>query len=63
MQMVRDARAERLPEPYFLDLNRTLIEEDNARGPARRRAGAAGEPALRAAKAMGLNTTSSRSSQ
>jgi pyruvate ferredoxin oxidoreductase alpha subunit len=62
IQMVCDARAERLSEPYFLDLNAKLIEEDRGRREAQRRAGPVAEHVLHAAKATGPNT-SSRSGQ
>ncbi len=52
-QMVRDARAERLSEPHFLDLNATVIEQELARRRDTRRAGPVAEQLLRAMNAIG----------
>ncbi|MGE0643174.1 MAG: transketolase C-terminal domain-containing protein [Nitrospira sp.] len=52
-QMVRDARAERLSEPYFLDLNMRAVDEELARRHEERRAGPLAEQLIRAVKAIG----------
>ncbi|MDP3090556.1 MAG: transketolase C-terminal domain-containing protein [Nitrospira sp.] len=52
-QMVQDARAERLSEPHFLDLNRTVIDNELARRREQRRAGPVAEQLLRAVNAIG----------
>lgn len=52
-QMVRDARAERLSEPYFLDLNMRVVDEELARRQEQRRAGPLAEQLIRAVKAIG----------
>jgi len=46
-QMVRDARAERLNEPYFLDLNMRVVDEELARRQERRQAGPLAEQLIR----------------
>ena len=52
-QMIHDARAERLSEPYFLDLNMTAINNELARRRDQRRAGPVAEQLLRAINAIG----------
>ena len=52
-QMVREARAERLSEPHFLDLNMTAVNEELARRREQRRAGPVAEQLLRAVNAIG----------
>lgn len=52
-QMVRDARAERLSEPHFLDLHMTAVNEELARRREQRRAGPVAEQLLRAVNAIG----------
>ena len=52
-QMVHDARAERLSEPHFLDLNMTAINDELARRRDQRRAGPVAEQLIRAIKAIG----------
>ena len=52
-QMVRDARAERLSEPYFLDLNMKVVDEELARRHEQRRAGPLAERLIRAVNAIG----------
>lgn len=52
-QMVRDARAERLSEPYFLDLNMRVVDEELARRQEQRRAGPLAEQLIRAVQAIG----------
>ena len=51
--MVRDARAERLSEPYFLDLNMRVVDEERARRQEERQAGPLAEQLIRAVKAIG----------
>jgi pyruvate ferredoxin oxidoreductase alpha subunit len=51
--MVRDARAERLSEPYFLDLNMRVVDEELARRQEERQAGPLAEQLIRAVKAIG----------
>ncbi|MDR4462959.1 MAG: pyruvate ferredoxin oxidoreductase [Nitrospira sp.] len=51
--MVRDARAERLSEPYFLDLNMRVVDEELARRREERQAGPLAEQLIRAVKAIG----------
>lgn len=52
-QMVRDARAERLSEPHFLDLNVKAIHDELARRRDQRRAGPVAEQLIRAINAIG----------
>jgi pyruvate ferredoxin oxidoreductase alpha subunit len=52
-QMVQDARAERLNEPHFLDLNMTAINDELARRRDQRRAGPVAEQLIRAINAIG----------
>lgn len=52
-QMVRDARAERLSEPYFLDLNMRVVDEELVRRHEQRRAGPLAEQLIRAVNAIG----------
>jgi pyruvate ferredoxin oxidoreductase alpha subunit len=52
-QMVHDARAERLSEPHFLDLNMTVINDELARRRDQRRAGPVAEQLLRVINAIG----------
>ena len=52
-QMVHDGRAERLREPHFLDLNRTVIDNELARRREQRRAGPVAEHVIRAINAIG----------
>jgi len=52
-QMVRDARAERLSEPHFLDLNVRVVDEELARRYEQRRAGPLAEQLIRAVNAIG----------
>jgi pyruvate ferredoxin oxidoreductase alpha subunit len=52
-QMVHDARAERLSEPYFLDLNRTVIDNELMRRRDQRQAGPVAEHVIRAINAIG----------
>lgn len=52
-QMARDARADRLNEPYFLDLNTKVIEEEIARRRDQRRAGPVAERLMRAVNPLG----------
>ncbi|MDH4088695.1 MAG: pyruvate ferredoxin oxidoreductase [Nitrospira sp.] len=52
-QMVRDARAERLSEPYFLDLNMRAVDEELARRHEQRRAGPLAEQLIRTMNAIG----------
>jgi pyruvate ferredoxin oxidoreductase alpha subunit len=51
-QMVRDARAERLREPYFLDLNTRTVDDALARRREQRRAGPLAEQLIRAVNAI-----------
>ncbi len=51
--MVRDARAERLSEPYFLDLNMRVVDKELARRQEQRQAGPLAEQLIRAVKAIG----------
>jgi pyruvate ferredoxin oxidoreductase alpha subunit len=51
--MIRDARAERLSEPYFLDLNMRVVDEELARRQEQRQAGPLAEQLIRAVKAIG----------
>ncbi len=52
-QMVQDARAERLSEPHFLDLNRTVIDNELMRRRDQRQAGPMAEQVIRAVNAIG----------
>jgi pyruvate ferredoxin oxidoreductase alpha subunit len=52
-QIVRDARAERLSEPHFLDLNMTVVNEELVRRREQRQAGPVAEQVLRAVNAIG----------
>ena len=52
-QMIQDARAKRLSEPHFLDLNWAAINEELARGQDPRRAGPVAERLLRRINAIG----------
>jgi pyruvate ferredoxin oxidoreductase alpha subunit len=52
-QMVRDARAERLSEPHFLDLNLQVVDEELVRRREQRRAGPLAEHVIRAVNAIG----------
>jgi len=52
-QVVHDARAERLSEPHFLDLNMTAINNELARRRDQRRAGPVAEQLIRAINAIG----------
>jgi len=52
-QMVRDALAERLSEPYFLDLNLKVVDEELARRHEHRRAGPLAEQLIRAVNTIG----------
>jgi pyruvate ferredoxin oxidoreductase alpha subunit len=52
-QMIRDARAERLSEPHFLNLNMTVIDEESARRRKQRQAGPVAEQVIRAVNAIG----------
>jgi len=52
-QMIHDARAERLSEPHFLDLNMTAINDEQARRRDQRRAGPVAEQLIRAINAIG----------
>jgi pyruvate ferredoxin oxidoreductase alpha subunit len=52
-QMIRNARAERLSEPYFLDLNMRVVDEELARRQEQRRAGPLAEHLIRAVNAVG----------
>jgi pyruvate ferredoxin oxidoreductase alpha subunit len=51
-QMVREARAERLSEPHFLDVNTRVVDEELARRREQRRAGPVAEQLLRAVNAI-----------
>jgi pyruvate ferredoxin oxidoreductase alpha subunit len=51
-QVVRDARAERLSEPHFLDLNMSVVNEELARRQEQRQAGPVAEQLLRAVNAI-----------
>jgi hypothetical protein len=51
--MVRDARAERLTEPHFLDLNMKVVTEELARRQEQRRAAPLAEQVIRAVNAIG----------
>ena len=48
-----DARAERLSEPYFLDLNMRAVDEELARRHEQRRAGPLAEQLIRTMNAIG----------
>jgi hypothetical protein len=50
--VVRDARAERLSEPHFLDLNMSVVNEELARRQEQRQAGPVAEQLLRAVNAI-----------
>jgi pyruvate ferredoxin oxidoreductase alpha subunit len=52
-QMVRDARAERLSEPHFLDLNMRAVTEELTRRQEQRRAGPLAEQLIRSVNAIG----------
>lgn len=52
-QMVHEARAERLSEPHFLDLNRTVIDNELTRRRDQRQAGPVAEQVIRAINAIG----------
>lgn len=52
-QMVRDARAERLSEPHFLDLNTGVVDDALAYRQEERRAGPLAEQLIRAVNAIG----------
>ncbi|TKS58459.1 MAG: oxoacid-ferredoxin oxidoreductase alpha [Nitrospira sp.] len=52
-QMIHEARAERLSEPHFLDLNMTAINDELARRRDQRRAGPVAEHLVRAINAIG----------
>jgi pyruvate ferredoxin oxidoreductase alpha subunit len=52
MQMIRNARAERLNDPHFLDLNWTVINQELARRQDVRRAGPMAEQLLHAVNAI-----------
>jgi pyruvate ferredoxin oxidoreductase alpha subunit len=54
MQMIRDARADRLSDPHFLDLNWTVINQELARRQDTRRAGPMAEQLLRAVNAIAV---------
>jgi len=54
-QMIRDARAERLSEPFFLDLNTRVINDALAQRQEQRRAGPLAEQLIRAVNAIGTN--------
>ena len=56
-QMVRDARAERLREPCFLDLNEKVVDEELSRRSEQRRAGPLAEQLLRAVNAIGAKVS------
>ena len=56
-QMILEARAERLTEPYFLDLNKTVIEQELARRRDIRRAGPVAEHILRTMNVMGTKVS------
>ena len=51
--MVQDACAERLSEPHFLDLNRTVIDNELMRRRDQRQAGPMAEQVIRAVNAIG----------
>ena len=55
--MILEARAERLTEPYFLDLNKTVIEQELARRRDIRRAGPVAEHILRTMNVMGTKVS------
>jgi pyruvate ferredoxin oxidoreductase alpha subunit len=52
-QMIRNARSERLSEPYFLDLNLRVVDEELARRHEQRRAGPLAEQLIRAVNTIG----------
>ncbi len=52
-QMVRDAQAERLNEPHFLDLNTKVIDDEWSRRGEQRRAGPVAERILRSVNVIG----------
>ncbi len=56
-QMVRDARAERLSEPHFMDLNLRVVDEELARRNEQRRAGPLAEQLIRAVNAIGTKVS------
>ena len=56
-QMILEARAERLTEPYFLDLNKTVIEQELARRRDIRRAGPVAEHILQTMNVMGTKVS------
>jgi hypothetical protein len=55
--MVIEARAERLNEPHFLDLNTTVIDAEQSRRREQRRAGPVAERLIRAVNAIGAEAT------
>jgi len=59
-RIVLDARAERLNEPHFLDLNTAVIDAAQSRRLEQRRAGPVAEQVLRAVNAVEAKATSSR---
>ncbi len=56
-QMILEARAERLTEPHFLDLNKTVIEQELARRRDIRRAGPVAEQLLRTMNVIGTKVS------
>jgi pyruvate ferredoxin oxidoreductase alpha subunit len=56
-RIVLDARAERLNEPHFLDLNTAVIDAAQSRRLEQRRAGPVAEQVLRAVNAVGAKAT------
>lgn len=52
-RMILEARAERLTEPYFLDLKRSVVEQELARRQSTRRAGPVAEQLLRTMDVIG----------
>ncbi len=52
-RMIQDARAERLSEPFFLDLNVTAVNDELARRQDKRRAGPIAEQLLRTTNPIG----------
>jgi pyruvate ferredoxin oxidoreductase alpha subunit len=56
-QVVRDARAERLSEPHFMDLNLRVINEELARTSEQRRAEPLAERLIRAVNAIGTKVS------
>lgn len=55
--MILEARAERLTEPYFLDLNKTVIEQELARRRDIRRAGPVAEHMLQTMNVIGTKVS------